>query len=148
MEDSRMSLPLFIPEIMKRKWREYLEIRWLLIGVIAAVASIGFMNKWHYPSLPIESVTPREAIQKMNASELDLVEISRKGDEIWYIMELTKSGMEGIDDKIIAFLDGKGWSFTEKEGSGLFFEKDDERLIVSTEMWTKHYVLVRIPSQI
>lgn len=39
----------------------------------------------------------------------------------------------------------KGWKFKEKEGSGLFFEKGDEKLIVTTEMWTGKYVLVKVP---
>lgn len=30
-----------------------------------------------------------------------------------------------------------GWEFKEKDGAGLFFEKDGERLVATTEMWGK-----------
>ncbi|MFC5589263.1 hypothetical protein ACFPRA_10210 [Sporosarcina soli] len=37
-----------------------------------------------------------------------------------------------------------GWEFKEKEGSGLFFEKEGKRLIAATQMRTKKYVLVQV----
>lgn len=40
-----------------------------------------------------------------------------------------------------------GWEFKEKDGAGLFFEKDGERLVATTEMWGKHYVLVNVQSK-
>lgn len=36
-----------------------------------------------------------------------------------------------------------GWEFKDKDGAGLFFEKDGEELIATTQMWTKNYVLVK-----
>lgn len=41
----------------------------------------------------------------------------------------------------------KGWEFKEKDGAGLFFEKDGERLLVTTQMWTKKYVLVQVQNK-
>lgn len=43
---------------------------------------------------------------------------------------------------------GKGWTFVEQEGSGYFFEKDGQKLIVTTEMWTRKYVLAKVPVQV
>ena len=42
----------------------------------------------------------------------------------------------------------KGWSFKDKEGSGLFFEKNSERIIVTTEMWMRKYVLIKVPEHV
>ncbi|PTQ55333.1 MAG: hypothetical protein BSOLF_2436 [Candidatus Carbobacillus altaicus] len=35
----------------------------------------------------------------------------------------------------------------KKDGAGLFFEKDGEELIITTQMWTEKYVLVKIQSK-
>ncbi|MEK9197025.1 hypothetical protein [Ureibacillus sp. FSL E2-3493] len=40
----------------------------------------------------------------------------------------------------------RGWTLTDKDGSGLFFEKQGEKLIVTTQKWTSEYVLVDIPA--
>jgi len=40
----------------------------------------------------------------------------------------------------------KGWIFKQKDGSGLFFEKQVTSLIVSTEKWTSDCMLVKIPA--
>ncbi|MFC7686457.1 hypothetical protein [Ureibacillus sp. GCM10028918] len=49
------------------------------------------------------------------------------------------------DENVKQLVAAKGWEFKEKDGSGLFFEKNGERLIATTQMWTKEYVLVKIP---
>ena len=39
----------------------------------------------------------------------------------------------------------KDWIFKEKDGSGLFFEKQGEDLIVTTQKWISNYSVVDIP---
>lgn len=101
-------------------------------------------NKLLYPPLPIDSLTPKEAIQKLNASSFDLVVLSNDKKATWYLTALSARGIQKVDDDIQQMMANEGWAFLEKEGSGLFFEKNDERSIVTTEMWTKQYVLVQI----
>lgn len=48
------------------------------------------------------------------------------------------------DENIKQLLASNGWEFKEKDGGGLFFEKGEKRLIVSTKMWTKKYVLFKV----
>jgi len=50
------------------------------------------------------------------------------------------------DENIKQMIGSNGWEYKEKDGAGLFFEKDGKRLIATTQMWTKDYVLVKIPS--
>lgn len=42
-------------------------------------------------------------------------------------------------------LSQKEWVFKRKDGSGLFFEKQGEDLIITTQKWTGDYSLINIP---
>ena len=59
--------------------------------------------------------------------------------------EKLKEKLYFFDEIIIEMMNEKDWVFKEKEGSGLFFEKQGEELIVTTEKWTSNYSLVDIP---
>lgn len=58
---------------------------------------------------------------------------------------LSQKNEDDVDGKIQLLMEEKGWVFKKKDGAGLFFERDEERLIVTTEMWSKKYVLVKVP---
>lgn len=124
---------------MNRKW---LIMSVVLIG-IAAIAIFIYFNQVRYPALPadVES-TPKEAVQKLNESNQPLVQISKDDEATWYIMK-----NEDVNEQIKQLISSKGWVFKEIDGNSLFFEKDDETLIVSTEMWTGNYRLVKVPAQ-
>lgn len=96
-----------------------------------------------YPALPadVES-TPKEAVQKLNESDQPLVQISKDDEATWYIMK----NSEDVNKQIQQLISSKGWVFKNIDGNSLFFEKDDDVLIVSTEMWTQKYRLVKVPA--
>ena len=54
--------------------------------------------------------------------------------------------MASADEMIEELVSENGWVFKQKDGAGLFFEKQGNRLIVTTQKWTGDYVLVQIPS--
>lgn len=117
----------------------------LLLAALFLVSAVFIdSNKLLYPPLPIDSLTPKEAIQKLNASSFDLVALSNDKKATWYLTVLSARDIQKVDEDIQQMMANEGWAFLEKEGSGLFFEKNDERSIVTTEMWTKQYVLVQI----
>ncbi|EAE6209422.1 hypothetical protein VC38_14290 (plasmid) [Listeria innocua] len=123
---------------MKKKW-----VIISLVFIIIIIFSIFIsLNKLHYPSLPIESITPKEAIQKLNESNQKLAEISKENEVTWYIIKNT----EDVNGNIEHFVSSNGWVLQKIEGNSLFFEKGNEILIVSTEMWTNKYRLVKVPS--
>ena len=118
----------------------------MILGLFIAVITVFvFINKLHYPSLPLEDISAKEAIDKLKESDSKIAEIAVEGDSIWYIT----SGEKGIsiaDANIKQMIGSNGWEFKEKDGAGLFFEKDGKRLIATTQMWTENYVLVKIRS--
>jgi len=121
----------------------------MIIGLfIAVIAVFIFVNKLHYPSLPIDDMSAKEAIDILKESESKIAEIAVEGDFIWYITRSENKGISIADENLKHMIGSNGWEFKEKDGAGLFFEKDGRRLIATTQMWTKNYVLVKIPSDL
>jgi hypothetical protein len=114
------------------------------IAIVIIVVFI-FINKLYYPSLPIENLSAKEAIEKLKESESKIAEIALEGDSIWYITSSENKGISIADENIKQMIRSNGWEFKEKDGAGLYFEKDGRRLIATTQMWTGNYVLVKIP---
>lgn len=125
-------------------------VKKLSLALLVAVFIVGFfvyINKLYYPEHPIESLSAKEILHKLNTSDEEVVKLAEENNYIWYI---TKShnidSKMDVDEKIINMVHAKGWSYQNKMGSGLFFEKDGEKLIITTEMWTSKYVLIQVPS--
>ncbi|WLR54573.1 hypothetical protein LC048_19430 [Mesobacillus subterraneus] len=117
-----------------------------ILGIaIVIIAVFIFVNKLYYPSLPIEDLSAKEAIDKLKESQSKIAEIAVEGDSIWYITRSENKGISIADENIKQMIGSNGWEFKEKDGAGLFFEKDGRRLIATTQMWTGNYVLVKIP---
>lgn len=119
-----------------------------ILGIaIVIVAVFIFVKKSYHPPLPIESLSAKEVIGKLEKSDSKVVEIAIEDDTIWYITRTGNEGISTADENIKQMISSNGWEFKEKDGSGLFFEKDGERLIATTQMWSKKYVLVRVQSK-
>ncbi|MGE7926777.1 hypothetical protein [Lysinibacillus xylanilyticus] len=116
----------------------------LTIGIIIfLVGAFVFYNKLYLPSLPIENISKKTVIEKINDSETRMVKLSNENGQEWYVIK--ESDTSVADEMIKEMLDQNGWTFKQKDGNGLFFERYGESLIVSTQMWTGNYVLVKIP---
>ena len=98
----------------------------------------------NYPPLPIESMTKREVLEKGNDADKQLVKLTSEKNSEWYIT--SERDISAVDDMIKELVGHEGWVFKEKEGSGLIFEKRDEKLVATTEMWTGDYVICQIPA--
>ena len=125
------------------------QVGFMLFIVIIIIPTVFiFVNKLYYPSLPMEDLSAKEAINKLKESDSNIAEIAVVGDSIWYITSSEGKGILNADERIKQLVISNGWEFKQKDGSGLFFEKDGERLIATTQMWTKNYVLVKIPRNV
>jgi len=120
----------------------------IILGIVVVIVAVFiFVNKSYYPSLPIDNLSAKEAIEKLKNSDEKIVEVATDDDSIWYITRTENEGISIADENIIQMIGSKGWEFKEKDGAGLFFEKDGERLLVTTQMWTKKYVLVQVQNK-
>ena len=102
-----------------------------------------FINKLYYPALPIDTISKKEIIKKLNNSEEEIIPLTTENGKQWFIVNIRKQ--QNVDVIIIDMLQNYGWIFKAKEGSGLFFEKQNTKLIVTTQKWTGNYSLVDIP---
>ena len=117
----------------------------LILAIVMVIFAVFiFINKSYYPPLPIDNLSAKEAIEKLENSDNKVVEIAVEGDTIWYITRTDNQGILIADENIKQMIGSNGWEFKEKDGGGLFFEKDGERLIATTQMWSKKYVLVKV----
>lgn len=123
------------------------KIAYILAIVLVIFALFIFVNKSYYPSIPIDNLTAKEAIEKLEKSDSKVVEIAEDDAAIWYITRTENEGISIPDDNIKQMIGSKGWEFKEKDGAGLFFEKEGVDLVATTQMWTKKYVLVKIQSK-
>jgi len=111
--------------------------------IVLLVGAFVFYNKLYYPPLPIETISKKEVIEKLNHSEQKITKLTSEKGKEWYIVN--ERNQSNVDEIIKEMMNEKDWVFKEKEGSGLFFEKQGEDLIITTEKWTSNYSLVDIP---
>ncbi|RDW18204.1 hypothetical protein CWR48_11495 [Oceanobacillus arenosus] len=110
--------------------------------IIIFVGVFIFYNKLYYPSLPKVNMSKKEVIEIVNNSDKEIAKLSSENGNEWYIIHERNTAAA---DKIIKeMLNQNDWVFKQKDGSGLFFEKQGENLIVSTQKWTADYMLVKI----
>ncbi|MGE8036176.1 hypothetical protein [Lysinibacillus sp. NPDC093692] len=112
--------------------------------IILLVGTFVFYNKFYLPPLPIESISKKTVIEKINDSETRMVKLRKENGKEWYVLK--GENISTADEMIKEMLDQNGWVFKERDGRGLFFERHGENLIVTTQMWTGDYVLVDFPA--
>lgn len=116
----------------------------ITFGLIVVLAgAFVFYNKLYYPPLPIETISKKEVIEKLNKSDEKIIKLTSENGKEWYIVNEQNQSI--VDEIIIDMLSPKEWVFKRKDGSGLFFEKQGEDLIITTQKWTGDYSLVDIP---
>ena len=118
-----------------------------LLTIILIVGCYVYVYQFFYPDHPIESLSTKEILTALNNSNEDIVELVEEKDIVWFIAKNNgNNGIKDVNEKIKNMIYKKGWSFQEVIGSGLIFEKEGEKLIVTTQMWSSSYVLIQIPA--
>ncbi|KAB2335598.1 hypothetical protein [Bacillus mesophilum] len=116
--------------------------KWLIItgaiGIILLIIAIN--SKFYYPALPIDTMSKKEVIDSLQFK--DMIKIGTDLENEWY---MTKMDQRMAKNKIKDMIQEEEWKFRNYDGNGLFFEKKNQTLIASTQMWTGNYVLVNVP---
>lgn len=117
-----------------------------VVIILLALASLALLyeSKIYYPPHPIESVSKKQLydIGENAINRLQFVTHTDKRD--WYI---TKNSNE-VNKLLKQFGKEQGWQFTRQDGSGYFFKKANKTLIITVEMWSKKFKLIKVPSNI
>ncbi|GAE47834.1 hypothetical protein [Mesobacillus boroniphilus] len=76
-----------------------------ILGIAIVILTVFiFVNKLYYPSLPIENLSAKEAIDKLKESESKIAEIAVEGDSIWFITSSENKGISIADENINKWL--------------------------------------------
>ncbi|MFF2176241.1 hypothetical protein ACFVT8_07265 [Lysinibacillus sp. NPDC058147] len=87
----------------------------LTIGIIIIlVGAFVFYNKLYLPPLPIENLSKKAVLEKINDTENQLVKLSNENDYEWYVI---KERNTSVADNMIKEIVGRnGWIFKQKDG--------------------------------
>jgi hypothetical protein len=116
--------------------------RLTIISLIVILGILAYNSRFYYPTLPIDSVSKKVVLQSIDDSLEPIVKIANEDGYDWFIAQAKQGDYR---DALKKMMGEHGWEFEYQEGGGYFFEKGDHRLIVSTQMWTGKYVLVKVP---
>ncbi len=61
---------------------------------------------------------------------------------------ISKNNRENRYQVIREVLEAKGWSYEERAGSGLIFEKGNNEMIIETKLYSSYYYLWSLPKEI
>lgn len=114
------------------------------VGLWAAMAFAGFwvyFGKAYYPDLPYDGGSKKEAIQKLENSGGELIELASDGSFYW--LGHKGNRLDGRN-RVIDHMESRGYTYDYDEGSGLFFQKNGRTIVTGTN-WTAKYVLYKVP---
>ncbi len=113
----------------------------IILGALLIGIYISYSTKFYYPSLPFSSVSKSEVLQDFKPPSDTVVKVTEENGYEWYIAQADQAKAFKLMKKIVI---SKGWDYKTQEGSGYFFEKDGETLLVGSQMWTRDYVLFQV----
>lgn len=101
-----------------------------------------------YPALPFSQPDKSSVVAKLRqADDKMLVPLTADSDTGYYWVG-AKSAQSGEAESLKNLLQTRGWTFVEQEGAGYFFEKDKKRIVITTQMWSRDFVLFKVPSDV
>lgn len=81
-------------------------------------------------------------VKLASTSSLPLSKITRQGGYVWFVTDDPKDvALQSLKDRMTK----NGWEFIEQDGSGYFFEKESERVIIESQQWTDDFLLFQLP---
>lgn len=117
----------------------------VVTGILFIAGIFILVSKLYDPPSPIPHFSAKEILHTLDDTNDEVIMLTKEDNQTWYMTKSNNNGVEEADAKIKEMLTSKGWSYKDKDGSGLIFEKNSEKIIVTTEMWTSKYVLIKVP---
>lgn len=114
----------------------------LLVFCLLAMAA-RFVYLQAGPALPFSGSSASEVKTLLNGYDGKLIKLATVEGVDWYGAPSGQgAGAEAMKREVAA----AGWRFVQQEGSGYFFVRGAEKIVITLEMWTGRYVLFRIPA--
>ncbi|WP_440113677.1 hypothetical protein [Paenibacillus sp. QZ-Y1] len=123
---------------MKKGWK----IAWIsVLGVVVLIIilSVLYINNVGYSNV--------KQMYRLETGENSIVQLESitPGQER-YLTKFTKSDRprELLKDR----MGNEGWTFIQQDGSGHFFEKNGQQVIVQAQRWNRFFVLYTLESDV
>jgi hypothetical protein len=118
--------------------------KWIVAIVLIGITSfyMAFSTKFLYPELPFSNKTKYEVANLASSSTLPLSKITQEDGFIWLI---TDDSIDMAETSLKQRMKQNGWTFVERDGTGYFFEKDEERVFIESKQWTSKFLLFQLP---
>lgn len=112
----------------------------LLVGVLLG----GFLTESLFsPSLPFRAMSKADALVLLKQSKSDrITKLVNEGKYVWYAGHTENGNQVEMLKKEMAT---RGWRFTSQEGAGFFFVKGDQNIVITSQMWSRKYMLFKAP---
>ncbi|MDR7315497.1 hypothetical protein [Brevibacillus nitrificans] len=96
-----------------------------------------------FHALPFHAVSKATVVSLLHENPYDRVKLlAVEGEYAWYG---TKASQGLAAERLKSAIEAKGWLFLQQEGSGYFFEKDREKIVITSQMWSREFVFFKVP---
>lgn len=110
----------------------------LVVGVVLVVLTSP--PAFLYPALPFASGSKQAVLKMLRESDEGIVKLAAENDAVWYG---AKSPQDQAAESMKAVMQAAGWTFVSQEGAGYFFVRGDEKMVVTSRMWSGEFVLLK-----
>ncbi|MEF3302164.1 hypothetical protein [Paenibacillus sp. GYB003] len=100
-------------------------------------------NTSFYPTLPFDGGSKKGVVDKLEKGDGQLVELAENNGFHWFGF---KGNQQAGRAALIKEMEYRGLKYDSYDGSGIFFFKNDEQIIVTGTIWTRDYVLYQVPA--
>jgi len=118
--------------------------KWILPIIILLVLciNVAFSTKFHYPELPFSNKTKHEVANLATSSDVPLIKITQQDGYVWFI---TDDSLDVAIHSLEKRMSQNGWELVEKNSTGYFFAKGNEKVVIKSQPWTRNYLLFQLP---
>lgn len=131
-------------------------IRKLVFGFFTLCCFAFLLGAWWYndrpaflyPPLPFQTVEKKVVVSQLKQADDQLIMLgSDENSQYMWVGAKTGSGRNAAE-RLKSILEDAGWSFHEQEGAGYFFHQGSEKIVITSQMWSRDFVLFKIPASL
>jgi hypothetical protein len=98
-----------------------------------------------YPALPFGTVEKHVVVAQLKQADHQLVTLGID-DNPQYLWIGAKTADGQPDEMLKAQMLDSGWSFIEQMGAGYFYQKGSEKIVITSQRWSRDFELFKVPS--
>lgn len=132
-------------------------IRKMIFAIFTFCCLAAFLGVWWYndrpaflyPALPFQTVEKHVVVSKLKKASDQLILLGADDDEkyVWVGTQTNRGGRHAAEE-LKSVMERAGWSFYTQEGAGYFYQQGTEQIVVTSKMWSRDFILFKIPAQL